>query len=940
MMAQTEQNRILKDRIEHLPDWIWEIDSEGVVTYSNGVVSETLGYDAQEIIGRQLIEFIPQEEAQQCEEVMRDALTLGRAIKNVATTFYTKDNLIKTIELSCVPLPGKNGKPVGLRGVARDITEHLSAQHLAEQVLGHSPVGVFILQDNQLVYVNPQICELMGYSRDEVLNTPVWRYVHPDDIDWLIDHQKRRMAGEDVSLSFVARGVGKSGEIRYYDLRIATITYKSQPALLVNAVDITTRKEAEDRLRKALTELETVFHAFPDVYFWLGTDGTILDYHASDPSELYASPEDFLGKKMQDVLPVEVGQKFDEALARVADCATSASIEYALRIDNTDRYYEARLLPLSDNQVIAIVRNITERYRAAKSVAESREMLELVLSNIPQYVFWKDTNLIYLGCNDNFAQSAGIESPEQIIGKTDYDLGWTEKQIESYRAWDRRVINENKPAFNIIESQLRADGTEVWVDTTKVPLHNADGEVVGVLGTYEDITERLKAERALQEAEAKYRSLVEETMVGVYLIQNDRFVYANPRLLEIFGAREDELVNQSPLQFVAPQDRALVAENLRKRFSGEVKTARYAFKALRVDQTPIDVEVHTGVIEYLGKPAVIGSLLDITERKRYTEALQDSEERYRRLFEYSPDMVLLLSAVTGSFIGMNPAVTQVLGYAPFDVLGKTPGDISPEFQPNGRPSHEEASRLIQEQAGGPAQRFEWILRKKDGTLVECEIGLVSYKLHGEDLIQAIVRDVTERKQAEERRRSLEQELDRQKKAFYRDTILSVTGGKLDVCDYSDAEPFIVRASISVKIEDTSRVGYGRHQTRKMLEEFGLTGDRLDGFMVGVGEAITNAVKHGVRGTVYVGHDETSVWAVVADQGSGIESLILPRAVLLRGFSTKPSLGLGYSIMLDVCDRILLSTGPSGTNVVLIKDKVESVAEFSELLPDTWDNIPD
>lgn len=938
-MAQTEQNRILKDRIEHVPDWIWEIDPEGVVTYSNGVVSETLGYDAPEIIGRQLVEFIPKEDAEHCEKMMRDALLEGRAIKNVATTFCTKDNLIKTIELSCVPLPGVNGKPVGMRGIARDITEHLNAQHLAEQVLGHSPMGVFILQDNQLVYVNPRICELMGYSREEVLNTPVWRYVHPDDIEWLLNHQVRRLAGEDVSLSFVARGISKSGEIRHYDLRIASISYNAQPALLVNAVDITTRKEAEDQLRKALTELETVFHAFPDVYFWMDTNGTVMEYHASDPSELYAPPGEFLGKRMQDVLPPEVGRKFAEALAQVAGCAAPASIEYTLNINDEDKYYEARLLLLPDNRIIAIVRNITDRFKATKSVAESREMLELVLSNIPQYVFWKDTNLVYLGCNDNFARSAGLESSEQIAGKTDYDLGWTKKQIESYRAWDLRVINENQPAFNIIESQRRADGTEVWLDTTKVPLHNAAGDVVGVLGTYEDITERLKAEHALQEAEAKYRSLVEETMVGVYLIQNDRFVYANPRMLEIFGAREGELVNQAPLQFVAPQDRALVAENLRKRFSGEIKTARYAFKAQRVDKTPIDVEVHTGVVDYLGKPAVIGSLLDITERKRYTEALQDSEERYRRLFEYSPDMVLLLSAVTGAFIGMNPAVTHVLGYAPFDVLGKMPGDISPEFQPNGKSSHEEAIRLIQEQAGGPAQRFEWILKKKDGSLVDCEIGLVSYKLHGEELIQAIVRDVTERKQAEERRRSLEQELDRQKKVFYRDTILSVTGGKLDVCDYADVEPFVVRSSISVKIEDTSRVGYGRHQTRKMLDEFGLTGDRLDGFMVGVGEAITNAVKHGVRGTVYVGHDDASVWTVVADQGSGIESLILPRAVLLRGFSTKPSLGLGYSIMLDVSDRILLSTGPSGTNVVLIKDKVESMAEFSELLPDTWDNIP-
>jgi PAS domain S-box-containing protein len=1191
-MDPSAEIKQLKERIDRVPDWIWEVDLDGVVTYSNHVVRDVLGYTAHGAVGMSIFDLIVEDDAAKCRELFRRSIEGGQPIKNVITRFQAKDGRIRTIEISCVPVLEDKGKMTGFRGISRDISEYFNSQQLAEQVVRNSQTGVFIIQKGgAVVFANPRICEVMGYAVEEVLGTPIWRYVHPDDSAWLSDYQTRRLAGEQVPTQYVARGITKGGEVRHYDLRAAVIEYEGAPAILLNAVDITDavlarealaksenefrelvektsdwvwqvdesivytyaspraremfgyepeeivgktpfdlmlpdeakrvskavkpaidqrqpiimlenamlhrdghivlvetnaepifdedrrflgyrgidrditerkkveerlresearyktlfvanphpmwvfdlqtlaflavndsaiahygysrneflsmtikdirppedidrllasvaatkdgtdesglwrhikkdgtaidvettshaiswggrpadvvlvhditdRKRAEDQLHRAVSEMETVLHAFPDVYFWLDADGTILDYHAADPSELYLPPEQFLGKKMAEVLPGDVGTLFAEAAAKVVRTGSMVCLEYPLEVAHGVRHYEARLMPLPDNQAIAIVRNITERVAADEALGESREMLRLVLTNIPQFIFWKDTNSVYLGCNENFARVAGLASSEAVVGKTDYDLPWRKEEADSFRDWDRRVMESDQPAFHIIESQLMADGKTAWVDTNKVPLHDAEGNVVGILGTYEDITQRRQSEQALQEAEAKYRSLVEETMVGVYMVQDDRFVYANPRMLEIFGTTTEEMVGQSPLEFVAPEDRALVAENLRKRFSGDVKSTRYGFKALRKDGTPIDVEVHGALTSFMGRPAVIDSLIDITERKRYVEALQDSEERYRQLFEHSPDMVLLVSAATNTFIAMNPAVTLVLGYAPYDVLGKSPWDISPEFQPNGRPSKDEAIRLLVSQSGAPAHRFEWVHKHKNGTLIDCEISLVSYRFHGEDLIQAIIRDVTERKRVEESQRRLEKELDRQKRVFYRETILSVTNGKLDICDYSDVESYIARATSSVEVENASQVGPARHKAESLIHEHGLTGERLDSFMVGVGEAITNAIKHGVHGTVAIGEDATSVWVVVSDKGTGIESLILPRAVLLRGFSTKPSLGLGYSIILDVSDRILLSTGEQGTSVVLIKDKAEHDLMLSpEFLPDTWDNIP-
>ena len=194
--------------------------------------------------------------------------------------------------------------------------------------------------------------------------------------------------------------------------------------------DITRRKETEEQLRKATSEMETVLHAFPDIYFWLDADGKIIDYHAVDPTELYAPPEEFMGKKIQEVVPEEAGRLFAEAVTKVLQTSSTASIEYPLDMPQGQRYYEARLMPLPDKQVMAIVRDITERRRADKDLGESREMLRLVLTNIPQFIFWKDINSVYLGCNDNLARVAGVGSQEEIVGKTDYDLAWRKEEAD------------------------------------------------------------------------------------------------------------------------------------------------------------------------------------------------------------------------------------------------------------------------------------------------------------------------------------------------------------------------------------------------------------------------------------------------------------------------------------------------------------------------------
>jgi len=146
----------------------------------------------------------------------------------------------------------------------------------------------------------------------------------------------------------------------------------------------------------------------------------------------------------------------------------------------------------------------------AGSDSPAAQLLQLVLDNIPQAVFWKDRDSVYVWCNRNFAFDAGVGPPENIVGKTDYDLVFTREQSDSYRLIDQRVMALDRPEYQFIERQAQADGKQAWLVTNKMPLHDRNGRVVGVLGTYEDITERKEAEEALQRAHDELETRVKE----------------------------------------------------------------------------------------------------------------------------------------------------------------------------------------------------------------------------------------------------------------------------------------------------------------------------------------------------------------------------------------------------------------------------------------------
>lgn len=175
-----------------------------------------------------------------------------------------------------------------------------------------------------------------------------------------------------------------------------------------------------------------------------------------------------------------------------------------------------------------------------------------------------------------------------------------------------------------------------------------------------------------------------------------------------------------------------------------------------------------------------------------------------------------------------------------------------------------------------------------------------------------------RRRAIENRLRLEHETNEHKRRFYRETLLSATDDKLEVCDYPELEPYLNSAEVRVNISKAEDIPAARVAVREYCTQQGMDEERLSSFLMGVGEAANNAMKHAAGGQVLAGRSNGQVWTAIVDHGSGIDSLILPRVALQRGFSTKPSLGMGYTVMLDVADRVLLATGEQGTTVVLFK----------------------
>ncbi|MEM6252463.1 MAG: ATP-binding protein [Cyanobacteria bacterium P01_D01_bin.156] len=165
---------------------------------------------------------------------------------------------------------------------------------------------------------------------------------------------------------------------------------------------------------------------------------------------------------------------------------------------------------------------LARRQQVEDKLRDSQQLLQLVMDTLPEAIFWKDQNSTFLGCNKNFSEDAGLSSPDEIVGKNDYDMPWKKEETEFYLKCDRRVMESNRAEIGIIEPQLHSSGEQTWLETNKVPLHDVEGNVIGILGTYQDITRRRQAELDLQELNQKLQCQTIELNAALFQLQQSQ----------------------------------------------------------------------------------------------------------------------------------------------------------------------------------------------------------------------------------------------------------------------------------------------------------------------------------------------------------------------------------------------------------------------------------
>ena len=374
-----------------------------------------------------------------------------------------------------------------------------------------------------------------------------------------------------------------------------------------------------------------------------------------------------------------------------------------------------------------------------------------------------------------------------------------------------------------------------------------------------------------------FEALVEQALVGVYVVQDDRFVYANPRLAQLFGYSPSELLALPSIDpLIDPADRAAVHERLRLRLTGQVATSTHVMRGRRRDGSLVEVEVYSTSTEHDGRPAVTGTMIDATERRGRERDLEARERRYRDLIENAVDMVYTCD-LEGQLTSLNAAGERITGYGAAEVIGRPIADFVPVNQ---RALIEELLRRQIRDRRDFTHEFEILTR--DGTLRVLEVSTRIIASDGRPTeFQGIARDVTGRKEQELALRSLTT-IDDLTKLYNRRGFLTLAERHLKLAVRKKAGVSLLFADLDglKKINDTC--GH-------------LEGDRA---LV----AAADVLRHSFRSADIIarlGGDEFTVFPIEAAAGSGQVLIARLEEQIRRNNDANPSrpwrLGLSVGI---------------------------------------------
>jgi len=396
--------------------------------------------------------------------------------------------------------------------------------------------------------------------------------------------------------------------------------------------DIKQRKLAEEALRRSEADLREAqqvgrlgswdWDATTDTITWseeyyriYGIDPTQYPPGYEEHLKLYtpesaAQLDEAVKKSMESGIPYELDLELAHAAGPKQWITSRCEIKYD-----------------ANGQVIGLrgtAHDITERKLAEDALRESKQIIEDIINAIPVRVFWKDKNLVYLGCNAAFVRDAGFSGPNDIIGKDDYQIGWRD-QAELYRSDDLYVIGTGHSKLLIEEPQTTPEGNIITLLTSKLPLQNSSGEICGVIGTYMDITERKQSELALLVSEEKFRSIAEQTDDLIALTDTNGFItYASSASRVLFNIAPEEMCGCNFTEFLDETDTDKAIAAFRVSIDRGEKTRDLELKMKRKDGSLFIGELNGSIYRGEVQNGTLVIIHDITERKQLEEKRMES----------------------------------------------------------------------------------------------------------------------------------------------------------------------------------------------------------------------------------------------------------------------------------------------------------------------------
>ncbi len=452
--------------------------------------------------------------------------------------------------------------------------------------------------------------------------------------------------------------------------------------LVFNGVllDVTEGWLAQEALRESEERYRLHFESATDVIYTISNDLKILMVTPSIERLLEFKPEEFIGRSMLDIPDLLTPASWEKALSditRVLNGETISSSEYEfIARDGSIRYGEVSGTPIiRDGTVIAVVsiaRDVTERKIAEEALKESRQQLFDIINFLPDATLVIDMAGTVIAWNKAIEEMTGIKA-EAMLGKGNYEyaLPFYEERRPILIDLVLRPEDEVEKKYDDVEWRdlvLRGEaympalrGGEAYLVGTASVLRDSKGTIVGAIETIHDITER-------RHADELYMTLANSAQVGVYIVEAGKIVFVNPHIPDFSGYSEKELIGARILTFVHPDDRALVREKANKMLRGE-SASPYEYRIIDKTGTVKWLMETVSTIHYQGKPAVLGNNMDITERKKVEQSLQESEEKYRLLVEHANEAIFIAQDDMIKF--SNPRTQALVGYSA-DELTKIP----------------------------------------------------------------------------------------------------------------------------------------------------------------------------------------------------------------------------------------------------------------------------